>query len=774
MNFLNPYIIFGILILLVYSFGFITLNKFFKIKSLIYLLALSFSLGTSTYLFIFQLIAFIFGPIKSTYISFLVLLVSVIFAIFKPKNEKFELEIEYSKNKLVVLLLIFLCVDLLSLICLQKYGVIDKNFHTPLVLTIFHNDIYPPRDFFRPAYSVLYHYGGDILAGAFYMISKVEIVRCYELICALFSGTIFLGYFLLSWTLSKSYKISLLSAFCTYFSGGLLWLDTFFRFFTKALPKDFINSGFIEVLFNFGAHGSVINPPSILTFVSTWAPGIAFLIFSLILFWIMINCNEVNKKYYILALIISLFSLYLTAEWLYLTFMVGVIPFSFVFIKNKDWKNLKYTFAIILTCSVLNKTFGNPFFLQDGLYSLGRANIFNIELKKDLFLPTWGRFNDQLNLYSKINILSWDFVCEFGLSLLLLPFAIRYIIKSKNLFGILLFLCAICTMPAPLIINFKTNPTDFNRMFGFGNTILVILIIIGLWEQYRNLFKKKIFIALILIGFCTSPILQLFINIFFTPYFFSDKVFSKFVFKNIRIIKSVEDMKLFSKSLNDFLYQIKYNPTIKYADTIKYLKENSNPGDFSVSSIPALPLYAGVYSLSVPGKFIYQDQIYSQYDSVFFTIFSTFDPHLLNELNLKWVAVEESPNNLIPINISSLLENKEIFRLVYSKGLGDTWVKIYHTTNIKNTLNHYKRKTAWVLINNSGEPVEIANLKTRKIVLKSSMKDALIYLKELQKKYPQLKRDLITAQTIIISEFESKIQSVNGLINSNISIEKDF
>ena len=141
---------------------------------------------------------------------------------------------------------------------------------------------------------------------------------------------------------------------------------------------------------------------------------------------------------------------------------------------------------ILSTSLLLNKSIGNALFLQDITQNLGRTNIFALGIKETLFTVIgWGRLTSHVMHHQTVSCFSWYFICELGLSIILFPIAIIYLIKTKNNLGYLLFLSAACTMPIPTIVNFKLNPVELVRLFAFGNVILILLIICGISYLYK-------------------------------------------------------------------------------------------------------------------------------------------------------------------------------------------------------------------------------------------------------------------------------------------------
>ena len=145
------------------AFGFLFLYRLGRINSLIYLIPFSASFGISTYIFICHLLSFLFGPNKSSLYSLaILLLLSIILLIINYTSKKEnQLITEIAKDQLIFIVTLSLIISMCIFISGYKYGMFDEAWHIPLATSIYHNDIYPPRDFLRPDYALIYHFGSE-------------------------------------------------------------------------------------------------------------------------------------------------------------------------------------------------------------------------------------------------------------------------------------------------------------------------------------------------------------------------------------------------------------------------------------------------------------------------------------------------------------------------------------------------------------------------------------------------------------------------------------
>lgn len=762
---------FFLFLLPIIGFGFTSLNRILRINSLILLVAFSIPSGISAYIFILHIMSYFIGPRQGSVISLILVFIISLLLIFIPKNNPI---LEIKPKEFLIMITVALVISMLTFLAIFRFGTFDKEFHIPLALSIFHNDVYPPRDMYRPDYIFLYHYGGDLFNGAINYICKINIFRCYEFTSSILSTTTFLSLFSLAWLLLKDFKLSLFCSFCTYFGGGLLWLDSIARYLLKLLPDFAKDWSLLETFFNIGIHGGIIDAPSLTTFLSTFGLGNPILILSFVIFFRTYGLKSAKEIVsHFIFLIIFLLALYLTAEWLCVTFFSGILLFSLIRLIKRDKKIVLLSSILLLISLILIKTLGNSLFLQDEIQRLGRVNIFDISFKSQPFsILSWGRLSTQLMNYQQISFFSWEFISEFGLSFILFPLALIYLFKTKNKFAILLFSCAATTMPLPLVFDFKANPVDLNRLFCFGNSIIILLICCCTVTVFQHLIKSRLFIPVYLTAFCLSPLAGLFSATIFTPFVYSDKIFTQELFSNLQTVNSIDELRELFKQLNTHVLNYKYKPFNEYKEELDFLKSNSKPLDVAISSFTDLPIYSGIYSLIPAGKWLYKDIVYSSYDSIYLTAITTLDPHLLHELNIKWVVLSTKSKDALSLETKELLHDSQIFNLVFIGGekLSGQKYEIYHVNDLTKHINEVKRKTAWILVNKYGQPIEISEQIRTYLSLLPSSKDALFELKALYKIKPALKKQLITAQATIIQNLEDQIKKSN----LNIELRKRF
>lgn len=668
-----------------------------------------------------------------------------------------------------------LLISLTSFFAISKMGIFDVEVHVPLALTIFHNNVYPPRDFFRPEFVLLYHYGGDIFAGAIHKICNLRMDTAFELSSSFSASVTYFGFFSLAYLLTNHFKTSMISGLCTYFGGGLLWLDAVIRFSMNRLPPGSEGWSFIQTFLNIGLHGGIFNAPSVSTFTSTYSLGLPLLVTSIVLFFL--SLKEGSHHPAVIArqgsiTTICLFSLFLCAEWLFATFFVGSIAFVlFYFLRTNARSPLVNLGGILVVSIALNATLGNPFFCQEDIQQIGRANIVNLGIKENLFLiPSWGRLTSGPMVLDAVNFFSWKAMAEFGISYVLFPLSVLYLVKSKNNFAMFLSLMAVFSFPVPLFIEYRLNPVDFNRLFSFGNSICVLLITCSIF--YFGFSFKRWFVIGYVIFLTLTPVSDLVLSAVISPYVSFNKSFNQALLDGLKGVKSPIDFAAQLKHLYKVQKDLKLQVMPLEREDILFLRRQSKPLEVAISNHPYDPLYAGIYTLIPARKYIYKDLLYTPFDSIYSTVFKGLDREILRELNIKWVVMVTSetyhPEETFYRSMGHISDKafeREISLSHNRKGK----VEIFYIRELDKFPHHKERRTAWVLSDRNGAAAEMSLLGEKKVTLFSTSKDARTYLKKAFKR-ELLNKETVTSQLIVIDELERIIKKSR----LGVTIEKRF
>jgi len=758
-----------------FSFGFTSSLALLNLNYTVLLILLSFSIGIAFYIFLCHILSFFLGPsVAVIYSFFILLIISIVLATLNLKKCLTTLK-EANLRAVSLLFGSALLISVTSFLAISKMGIFDVEFHVPLTLTMFHNNVYPPRDFFRPEFVLLYHYGGDIFAGAIHKICNLRIDTAFELASSFSASLMYFGFFSLAYLLTNHFKASMISGLCTYFGGGLLWVDAVTRFLLNKLPPGGEGWSFLQAFLNIGLHGGIFNAPSVSSFTSTYSLGLPLLVTSSVLFFL--NLKESNDHLTVRArqgsvTTICLFSLFLCAEWLFVTFLVGSIAFVLFYFLRTNNRSSFINLAVIVVLSIaLNATLGNPFFLQEDIQHTGRANIFNLGMKENLFLiPSWGRLTSGSMVLDAVNFFSWKAMAEFGMSYVLFPLCLLYLLKSKNNFAILLFLMGFLTFPIPLFLEYRLNPVEFNRLFSFGNSIFILLITCSIF--YLNVPLRRWFIIAYVTLLTLTPVSNLVLSAVISPYVSFNKSFNQALLDGLKEVNSPIDFVNQLKSLYKVQKELKRQVMPIERKDIVFLKGKSRPLEVAISNHPSLPLYAGIYTLIPAGKYVYKDLLYTSFDSIHRTVLKSLDKEVLRELNIKWVLIVSSetyqPDETFYSSVGQISDKvfeEEIKLPQNQKGK----VEIFHIREFDKFPSAKERRTAWVLSDKNGGAAEMSLLGEKKITLFSTSKDARNHLqKEFKKEL--LNKETVTSQLIIIDELNNMIKK-GGL---SVNIEKRF
>ncbi|MBI2996268.1 MAG: hypothetical protein HYY52_06125 [Candidatus Melainabacteria bacterium] len=750
-------------------FGFLFLNKITNIKSLLFLIPFSVIVGFSFFVFICHLSSFIIGPRNSPFLALTLLLIStVIIHIINPRSKLFDLA--FSGNKFAFLVFVSAGISAGTLFSAYKFGVFDDSWHIPLAESIFQNNIYPPRDFLRPDYPLAYHFGGDLLAGSIKKTCKLNIYNSFELIAGIFSGVTFLSLFTLSFGIVKNYNVALLTSFCSFFGGSLTWLYETIKYILTNHKESFL-----QYFLNRAIHGTIIDAPSLLSFSSSASIGIPVLILCFYLYIKLYEPANLKREATLIStIVILLFSLSLFAGWLSLTFLISSFAFWIIFIMTSQDPSFNISKKVIVTLVaffILNTFFGNQMYSHE--HFLGRANIFNMTFKSIPFTITAWDLNSKDNFTHVISVLNFKFISAFGVSLLLIPLICIYLRIHKDELSKLLIIASALTMPLPLLLEFKLNPVDFNRLFVFGNIMLVLIGTIALCKII-NIHKNKILILMYAGFMCLSSILGLILGTLYSPKLYLDTQFTQNALKKLSSSNSLTDFIKKSISVNKDALKVKYYFINKYKKETDFFKQNGDSGDVAISSIPGISIYSGVYTLIPSMMYGLKGQIYSSFDNIYSTIISTLDPHLLHELNVKWIGFDELSKSKLSKETFDLLSNNKIFMPVYKNKIRpeentELFYEIYHVEDLQPYIEATSRKTGWILVNKDGSPIEIIKNIDPNISLFSTEKKALAYLKEIHQKYPKTNNELITAQPIVISITEQQLKE--NMLSINLEMK---
>lgn len=182
-------------VFVLFSFGFTLSLAWLNLNSAVLLILLSFSIRIAFYIFLCHVLSFVLGPSVAVIYGFFILsIVSLVLASLNLRRCLATLK-EADPRACLLLFGSALLISVISFFAVNKTGIFDVEFHVPLTLTLLHNDVYPPRDFFRPEFVLLYHYGGDIFAGAIHRVCNLGIDTAFELASSFSASLMLFGFF---------------------------------------------------------------------------------------------------------------------------------------------------------------------------------------------------------------------------------------------------------------------------------------------------------------------------------------------------------------------------------------------------------------------------------------------------------------------------------------------------------------------------------------------------------------------------------------------------
>lgn len=756
-----------------FSFGFIFLKRMVKIKCLVFLLPLSLYVGITVYLLLVHILAFHIGPKSSSIVSLYILFGLSIFIFFQKQKTKEQLIPDISKKQLIVLFTIVLLFAIPTFLMYYEFGIGDKNLNYPLVLTLFHNDIYPPKDFFRPDQNLLYHYVPSLLPGAIHSFCRFPISLSYAII-----DTILHMYqsiiitFIVALILTRNFKLSLACAIINYLGGNLVWLDTIVRYLTNNLPA-YVEErgwGFLEAFSSLGFRGGMIGsssegPMSIAVNIGAPIYSLSFFIY-----WMMVTEKKLSANLlYFFILLISLNVLIMTEESLFIAFWFGAFIYSLHLLLRKQWLQLLLTFLLALSLVISQGlVIHSPLSVfSKEMETHTRKSLYMIKLKENPFKVMSFRHLDDLDTIQYVNFLSWDSLCEFGPRLMFIPFAVFYLIKTRHPLALMSFYAASMGFIISLLFEHPDHPDLLNRFFGF-TAVFPFLGLIAIGTLFRSLLlKRTVFMGYFSLC-CIIPFIQLILGAIFTLNIWG---YYGYMEQGMQYLRKGEFSKYYEFIREETTY-LDPVPLRKYKSSLNFLKDNSQSGDVAISSLFEAPVYAGLYTLIPPGIFHLKDSFFSKADNTYDVVFYTLDPHLLHELNIKWIFIDSKFKETITETAKNILSNKNICKLVYkcyNKETNEN-LEIYHIQNVKKHLKEFNRNTAWILTNDQSQPIEIVLMKQSKITLFPSAKKATSYLNSLLKNHPDLKKEFLIPKAVVVNIVENQIKESG----SHISLVKEF
>lgn len=772
----NMSYLFLILLLILPFFGWVILRSFLNISSVIYLLPFSFVFGLCAYLVLLYALAYFFGVKIAVFISLFILFLTAIVFILSGKKDFLKIEAPININNSIFLFLVCFLIAFLTFLVTEKWVVWDFKFHLSVASHIARSDKFPCTSSNWPSLFIPYHFGFDLLSASLVKLSGISVMNSFRFVIVLSSIVTFLSAFAVSdFFLRKlnnaGFFKSLIGALVFYFSGNLLWLDAIFRYLFKIPPVD-SSWSFLQTILGIGIHGSIITDiGSGGIFFASVTLGIQM--FLLILFLFLYE-KSLSLKYMISLLIPSI-ALFHCAEWILYIFLLSLIVSSFILFldrnKKEDFKvnllkNLLYS-AIIFSIIIFN---GIAYKILSSNYTYLPCFLELIFNPTPFFLRVFGRFGN-LNLHRDVGLFSWDFISEFGIALILLPF-IFYRIFKNNFNGYSLILSIILvSFVSPFILYIKSSPPDVIRLFHPGYELLGLFLFILLLDFLKT-FKNVLRITLpgiIISTIVIPPILILSLSGIFSPAIYLSYPFIGFIDYSVKDFIKDRNFRKFSSNVTEGVKLVRKGSVIDDADIkiVNYLRKNSSSDEYGLSSYPfpfdylGIPCYNALRGSGLARKITYV------------SLLQTFDPYLLEELKIKWFYLEPKTAEFVNLKVfEELIKNgyaREVLEVnseVYGKGT------LYEFVDLNKYMLSMPRKTYWtyfVYFTQNIIPLPDSSGKEM-FYLFTSEKEATEYLKKEMKTNTDLKNhkpfvdavsEEIIKQQAAINDFGIKYNKIN-------------
>ncbi|MBI2996267.1 MAG: hypothetical protein HYY52_06120 [Candidatus Melainabacteria bacterium] len=740
--------------LIIALFGLSVLKSLLNIRSIVYLIPFSFVFGLSSFLVLLYGLAYFLGIFKGSVVAILWLFLSSIFLILRSQKVFFRFENPFNRIQLSILFSILLFIFFFTYLISEKWVVLDFKFHISIASYFVNSDKFPQGVSNWPSLFIPYHYGFDLLSAAIVKLTKISVVDSFRLIVLVSSLVVFLSSFAISnFFLShlehtslelrkNNFLCSLFGALFFYFSGNLLWLDALVRFLLKLFPVD-QNWSLFQALCSLGLHGSMINDVgSGGVLFASMAIGLPYFLLLLFLFLVFLDENRFLKRYLILIFIVSL-ALFHTAEWILYIFLLALVPSFFFYLLLNKGVNKKNIFAKHFSCLII---FTSIIVLNGIAYRiLNQGYTFIpgfLELSINpsfLSVETFGRFGN-LNEHRNINLLSWDFLSEFGLQFIFLLFVILWLLRNKFKFLYFIISFLFISFISPFVLYMKTSPPDVLRLFHPGFEILSLLFSFWLFmlkDKLSTLYFRSV-INFTLVVVILPCILKLVLSGIFSPSIYLNYAYISLMNSQISELIQNRNLSAFVENLNSAITLIKKNVILDDSDKkiSDYLTANSKVNDYGLSSYPlpfdfvGIPCYSAIRGSSLPRKITY------------ITLLKTLDPYLIKELSIRWLLLEGSTASVINSDaLNSLIQGgflKEVLRVTNSIG---AQLGLYEFNNLEKYIKTNSRKTYWTFFNYlSDDLIPVVDSRREKVIcLFKSEKEATSFLKRQIKMDPAFK-----------------------------------
>ncbi|MBI5155871.1 hypothetical protein HZA45_01200 [Candidatus Peregrinibacteria bacterium] len=358
--------------------------------------------------------------------------------------------------------------------------------HFPLAATISEGN-FPVKEPINPDQTMAYHYGGALLAAAVRALTGLSVAAGFGFQPLFGVAGILLCAGGLIYSLTKSWRAAFLGAVLTLGGTGLVWFngvwllrDLFEKFvlhYPIAYPfrglAPMFGSPVTSSLLIFLGHRSFMNGyPILFALLLCFQHAFEEKKRSRLMLWIILGIILMSA----LALTLeTAFALLFPALFSYIVVLFLFFPRR----REMRMQTLLVSAAVLIPSLLIARVQGGTLFSSGG--DVG-ADSFTFGLFSSIFLSLEG---------ATVAVWQWEFIRDFGLPLLLFPFAVWYCIRKRSTSPFLLLLCifGFGHFLAPFVVRFTTRPTDFNRLFFTATSIFSLLA--ALWIDATLLSHRK-------------------------------------------------------------------------------------------------------------------------------------------------------------------------------------------------------------------------------------------------------------------------------------------
>lgn len=462
-----------------FVFGWLIIERFLKEKSPAFKIGGSFLLGFSGYTFLLNLSSY-FIAIKLSF--YLVLFVFLLFILFNSKSLVKQIKgiktLNLKKFFNPVSITVFIIFLSIFWIGLGFYREDLMPVHIPTAATIAEGN-FPIFHVAYPSAKLIYHYAPELLAAAIYKITGLSLWLVYDFLFAFFTCLIFVFGFVVAKQLVNKFKTAYWSSLIMMLAGGFYFIYGFsgikslilkqnieapFAFLSSVLGSDYLTEPLIQAA---GNH----NLAFAWGFVLTLAVLYLFLRFFI----------KDNKKWFSYSIIISIVFGFLALSSEVLFIILGIIFVFYLLFKRR----IQGILTILLVGGAIALLQGGV--LSQLLDSVDSFNKWTLRLSDTILIGD----------HVSISLFSLTMLKGLGLSIILLPFAIFYWRKKRDVLLLALFPALVCLL-APFMAEYA-GVGDFQRFFIIALAFFGLFAGLYLGDLLERYPAKKIIIYLLIL-----------------------------------------------------------------------------------------------------------------------------------------------------------------------------------------------------------------------------------------------------------------------------------